>query len=98
MDKKFKPDYNKKQRKVRLFESLPEISGAMLQIFGNCEASVDGCRGVIDYFDDRITLKTVDGTVTFFGTSLSVEEYLDGKLKIKGKLQNIEFLSRKEIV
>lgn len=95
MDKKFKPDYNKKQRRIKFFESLPEISGAVLQIFGNREVLVDGCRGVVDYFDDRITLKTADGAVTFFGTSLSVEEYYDGKLKIKGRLQNIEFSSRK---
>ncbi len=95
MDKKFKPDYNKKQRRIKFFESLPEISGAVLQIIGNREVLVDGCRGVVDYFDDRITLKTVDGTVTFFGTSLSVDEYYDGKLKIKGRLQNIEFSSRK---
>ncbi|MBO5745873.1 MAG: YabP/YqfC family sporulation protein [Clostridia bacterium] len=96
MNKKFKPDYNKKQRKVRFFESLPEISSTVLQIVGHREVLVDGCRGVVDYYDDRITLKTADGTVTLLGASLIVEEYLDGKLKIKGTLQSIEFLCQKE--
>lgn len=93
MGRKLKPDKKSVKDRVRLFEAIPDISGAVINICGANEVSVDGCSGIMDCYDDFIKIKTCDGTVTFMGNELSIEAYYDSGVRIKGKLSSVEFES-----
>lgn len=94
MAKKLKPDVKFQKPKMRLFEPLPEISGPVINLCSNREASVDGCRGVVDYYDDRIKLNIKGGSVTFFGQDLRITSFTENSAVLSGRLQNIEFQVR----
>ncbi len=91
MAKKLKPDTAFSKPKWRLFKALPEISGPIIRICGNNEASVDGCKGVIDYYEDLIKLRIAGGSVTFMGSGLCITAFGESSAVISGNLQNIEF-------
>lgn len=92
--KKLKPDMKFSKPKLNLFADLPEITGPIIKLCGNREVSVDGCRSVVDYYDDRIKLSISGGAVTFFGTDLKITTLTDSSATIKGKLNNVEFAVR----
>ncbi len=94
MAKKLKPDMKTQKPKLRLFESLPELTGPVINLCSNREASVDGCRGVVDYYDDRIKLSIQGGAVVFYGQGLHIASFTENSAQIRGKLQNIEFQVR----
>lgn len=94
MAKKLKPDMKVEKPKLRLFEPLLGIAGPMINVISNREASVDGCRGVVDYYDDRIKLSIQGGSVTFFGQGLHITSFTENSAVISGRLQNIEFQVR----
>ena len=91
MSKKLKPDIPKQKQKWQLFGSLPELSGPIIKICSNKEASVDGCKGVVDYYENLIKLRISGGTVTFTGTELCITSFTSTTAVVSGKLQNIEF-------
>ncbi len=91
MPKKIKPDITPKKTKMKLFEHLPELSSPIIRICGNREASVDGCKGVIDYHESLIKLRISGGSVTFTGTDLCISAFSESSAVISGNLQNIEF-------
>ena len=92
MAKKLKPDVESRKPKWRLFSGVPELSGPIIQICGNREVSVDGCKGVIDYYDDRIKLRIDGGSVTFSGEGLTITSFNESAAVITGRLQNVELL------
>lgn len=94
MGKKLKPDIKSSKPKFRLFDSLPEVTGPIIRICGNKEVSVDGCRGVTDYYENRIKLSIPGGSVTFLGSNLRITAFTDTSVLIKGRLENVEFAVR----
>ncbi len=94
MAKKYKPDLKFSKQRLRLFEDLPELSGPIIRICSNREASVDGCRGVVDYYENLIKLSISGGTVSFLGDGLKLASFTDTSALIKGRLHNIEFSVR----
>ena len=91
MGKKLKPDTESKKQKVSFFGNLPELSGPIIKICGNREVAVDGCRGVVDYYDKLIKLRIQGGSVTFSGAGLQIVSFNESQALIKGSLQNVEF-------
>ena len=91
MAKKLKTDITPKKQKWNLFSALPELKGPIIHICGNSEISVDGCRGVVDYYESVIKLRITDGFVTFSGNNLTITDFTDSSAVIKGDLHNIEF-------
>ena len=91
---KLKPDIKFSKPRFNFLAELPEISGPIIKICGNREVSVDGCRSVVDYYDDRIKLSISGGAVTFFGTDLKITTLTDSQATIKGNLNNVEFAVR----
>ncbi len=91
MAKKLKTDITPKKQKWNLFSTLPELKGPIIHICGNSEISVDGCRGVVDYYETVIKLRITDGFVTFSGNNLTITDFTESSAVIKGDLQNIEF-------
>lgn len=69
-----------------LSPSVPHI-----ETEGNKEAVIDGCFGITEYDNDRISLNAGSLTVTFCGSDLTLCSYSDEQTVIKGSIISIEF-------
>lgn len=93
MGKKLKTGLETKKDKVHFFGNgeLSGLSGPIMSISGNREASVEGCRGVVDYYDNLIRIKIQGGTIIFTGNSLEIVNMTDESALIKGAINSVEF-------
>ncbi|MCQ2475844.1 MAG: YabP/YqfC family sporulation protein [Clostridia bacterium] len=68
------------------------LSGfAHIELCGNREARVDGCRGVLEYCSCKISLNTGRLTVSFCGCDLCIASMQNGMAIIKGLISDISF-------
>lgn len=71
---------------------LPQdaVSGyAHIELSGNREAIIEGCRGVLEYSDCAIALNTGRQTVRICGCELTVVSMQNGQAVIKGIITSI---------
>lgn len=96
MRKADKNRFSTEKGKEILVESLklPKdmVLGAfMLSMTGNKEAFIENYRGIIDYTDTCILIKTKTGQVIFEGTGLIIEYYTNEDMKIRGCINSVRF-------
>ena len=73
---------------------LPEIVHAdvpHIEMQGNREAVVDGCRGVLEYEEDKIKLDAGMCVLLFRGSDLTIKTYSDSLTEITGEIIAVEF-------
>lgn len=70
------------------FYRLPEFSlrGGYL--------TTDGCRKVLDFQPDKISLDMGNFLVTFYGAELRIESFSGKRLILAGRIQDISFRSK----
>lgn len=92
MAKKLPSDFKPKKDKIKLFNyELESTTEPSIQLLGNREVSVEGCRGVIDYYEAQIKLRLPGGYVLFRGDGLAIYSLTDTSALIKGRISSIEF-------
>lgn len=64
---------------------------AHIELAGNQEAVVDGCKGVLEYDDSCIRLNTGSLVLRFTGQSLSIQSMQLNQAIITGTIAGIEF-------
>lgn len=64
---------------------------AHIELCGNREAIVEGCRGVLEYNDCSVALNTGKLTVRFCGSDLTISAMQDSSAIIKGTITCIDF-------
>lgn len=64
---------------------------AHIELSGNNEAIVDGCKGVIEYDENIVRLDTGKMTVRFLGSDLSIRSLTDDNAVIEGTITSVEF-------
>ena len=88
------------ERKRALEEKLTEELGFPkaivngfnhIELFGNREAIVNDCAGILEYSDGRIKLNMGKNTVLFCGSDLCMKEYGPCRAMISGNIMTIEF-------
>lgn len=62
-----------------------------MEINGNREAVVEGCRGVLEYDTDIVRIKTNKGAVKFSGRGLVIKCLTVDSLVVNGFITCIEF-------
>ncbi len=80
-------------RLSKTFE-MPEnlFSGsAQIEVLGNKEAVVDGCRGVIEYDDEIIRLNAGNMVICFHGVDPEIKGLTPSNAVISGTITSIEF-------
>ncbi len=93
MSKHFNSGFKSKKEKLHLLTPFTSaIGGVKIELFSNKEAAVDGCKGVIDYYDYTVKLKTNGGAVVFNGQELTLLELGKSSAIIKGNIKSVEFL------
>ena len=65
--------------------------GARIELMGNREAVVDGCRGVLEYDETVIKLHAGNSTVRFLGRGLTIDSFGEQQAVIKGHILSVEF-------
>ncbi|MBR2868204.1 MAG: YabP/YqfC family sporulation protein [Clostridia bacterium] len=73
---------------------LPQdaLSGyAHIELFGNSEAIVEGCKGVLEYTDGTVALNTGKLTVRVCGCNLTITAMQDSSTVIRGIITAIDF-------
>ncbi len=93
---------NKRRRKrknatgeiIKTALDIPEILTADLphiEAEGNREISVDGCRGILEYTQDKIKLNTGKLVITFIGDGIEIKTYSEIQTVIGGNILSVEF-------
>ncbi|MEA4816360.1 MAG: sporulation protein YqfC [Lachnospiraceae bacterium] len=67
--------------------SLPLIS-----ITGREEFFIENLKGIIEYTEEKIRLKTNSGILKIEGSGMVLKSVSDESLEIKGKISKIEFM------
>ncbi len=62
-----------------------------IELFGNREAIVNECEGIIEYSEKRIKLNIGKNTILFCGSDLCMKEYGSSQAVISGNILTIEF-------
>ena len=96
MRRKIDSDFKPKRQRPKIFGvgELAASKGPSLQLEFNRHASVEGCRGIIDYYENLIKLKVSGGVIVFSGRQLSVSSLTDTDVMIEGLIDSIEFLEK----
>jgi len=86
-----------KKQKIPMKEKISdelEISPSLphIEIFANKEATVEGCKGVLQYDDGVIGLNAGKYTIRFTGTNLSMTSLGLEQAVIKGRIMEVEFI------
>lgn len=90
MAKRIKVEGMKKRRAERAL-GIPDGFGPKIELMSNREATVDDCKGIIEYYEDRIKINLGKGTVTFTGSGLHIGAMTEKGAVITGTIVNIEF-------
>ena len=64
---------------------------AHIELCGNREAFIEGCKGVLEYSDCAVAINTGKLTVKFCGSDLTITALQDGSTEIKGTITCIDF-------
>lgn len=80
----------------RLEQALELPSGTLcaaltVELYGNREAVVEGCRRVLVYDADCIRLETVEGLLCFRGEGLRVVGFAGGVATVGGRILTVGF-------
>lgn len=67
-----------------------ELGGFFMELEGREQAVLVGCRGIVDYSEDHVALRTPFGTVTVYGQNLEMGCMTVEGATIVGTLQRIE--------
>lgn len=87
----------KKQKKYSKLDSILEIprevvsTDIKLTINGFDEIVIENYKNILEYQEILIKINTFEGTVTIYGFNLKLEQMTDEDIKVKGKIDTIEF-------
>lgn len=73
------------------YSSIPGIS--YIEITGNREVIVDGCKGILQYDEDVIKLNAGHLVIRFTGNDLTICSMQAEQALIKGQILSIDFTS-----
>lgn len=82
----------KTRGKRKLFHEAKKMCAPThMEINGNTEAVVEGCRGILEYDDDVVRIRTAKVIVTFSGRGLSIRCMTADSLVVEGFITGINF-------
>ena len=81
-----------KEKLKSFIEKFKEQTGyaSMIEVHGTGELLLTGCRSLLDFDDNTITVDTVNGTVRICGRSLAITAYRQDLLCVTGDINVID--------
>ena len=86
-----------KPKKYNKLDSLLEIprevasSDIKITVNGFDEILIENYKNILEYQDILIKINTFEGAITIYGFNLKLEQMTDEDIKVKGKIDTIEF-------
>ena len=68
----------------------------LIHLTGQCEVSIENYRGIQEYTQELIRVKTKAGTIRITGKGMCIEYYMNDEMKITGKIWKVEFEKKEE--
>lgn len=97
MAKKLKIEKSNKKEKWKLFGCADAVvdrdmlGGSHVEIFGNSEIVIDGCKGVFEYNDTYLKIKLSKGALILCGSCFDITSFENSLITVKGKISSLEF-------
>ncbi len=66
-------------------------SCARIELSGNRAASIEGCKGIIEYSERQIILNLADSRIRFCGFNLEISAFDSESAAISGQITGLEF-------
>ncbi len=89
------PKFKGKKEKLHLLfgegEAAVGARETVVEIVSDRRVSVEGCLGVLKYYDNLISLTIKSGTVCFYGQGLKFLNVSDGCAEIVGRVESVEY-------
>ncbi len=76
---------------MKLKHTKEDIVKGNIELFGNKQIIVDGCKGVIDYNEDFLKLDLGKIILKVTGRSLVIDSYIYEQVDLKGEIVSVEF-------
>nr|WP_317281993.1 YabP/YqfC family sporulation protein [uncultured Sellimonas sp.] len=98
--RKNRKDYQNTPRGDALRQKIAETVNApkdvvlgipLLHMTGQTELCIENYRGILEYTDELIRVKTKSGILKITGRCLQIEYYLNDDMKVRGQIWKIEF-------
>jgi len=67
-----------------------------VHVIGRDNITVEGCKGILFYLDDKVTLDMGKFAVTFHGTNIELKNLSSVELSIRGKLSAITYDTKED--
>jgi len=80
--------------KVAEFSEIPKdvmLGISTVTIIGDAEINIENHKGIIEYTDSIIKVRTKSGKILISGRKLLVDSYSNDEMIIKGTIYSIEF-------
>ena len=81
----------KKERKLQIPDL--HLNDAKIEMLGNREIIIDGCKGVLEYGENTIKLNIGELALCLVGTDMVIESFDSGVAIIRGRFAEINFVS-----
>jgi len=78
---------------MKLKSIKDESIGGNIELYGNKQIIVEGCKGVIDYCEDFLKLDLGNITLKVTGRDLIIESYIYEQIDLKGEIVSVEFMN-----
>ena len=80
----------KKQQKNKLLSEL-FADEPRIEMTGNREIIIDGCKGVVEYTENNIRISLGDNVVSLSGDDLVIQSFDNSVIIINGQISDIDF-------
>jgi sporulation protein YqfC len=78
---------------MKLKQTKEDIVKGNIELFGNKQIIVDGCKGVIDYNEDFLKLDLGKIVLKVTGRNLVIDSYIYEQVDLKGEIVSVEFMN-----
>ena len=78
---------------MKLKQTKEDIVKGNIELFGNKQIIVDGCKGVIDYNEDFLKLDLGKIVLKVTGRNLVIDFYIYEQVDLKGEIVSVEFMN-----
>lgn len=88
---KNKKDFRQSMCDLKNKLPLELTNSSVMEICSDRQITIDGCKGIVEYSDFMVRIKTSGGVVSICGRRLNIKYLSINSVVIEGKLLKLEF-------
>lgn len=80
-----------KEKPSERLNKIEQLRMCHIELEGNRELIIDGCKGIVEYETDKIKVCTDMLMVSVTGDELGINAYAEDQIVINGKILSVDF-------